>query len=100
MRFKLTIFAVLFCTCFSFTTTAQTVVDSKFGKGVFNVIAKDSSWSMKFATRMQILSTSIHDANDETSSEIDQNFLIRRARFKFAGFAFSPKLKYKFELGI
>lgn len=100
MRFKITLFAVLFCTCFSFTSSAQQVVDSKFGKGVFNVIAKDSSWSMKFATRMQFLSTSILDANDETTSEIDQNFLIRRARFKFDGFAFSPKLRYKFELGL
>lgn len=100
MKLKITLFVVLFSTCFSFTSNAQKVVDSKFGKGVFNVIAKDSSWSMKFATRMQFLSTSVLAANDDTSSEIDQNFLIRRARFKFDGFAFSPKLKYKFELGL
>lgn len=100
MKIKITLFAVLFCTCFSFTSNAQQVVDSKFGKGVFNVIAKDSSWSMKFATRMQFLSTSVLSANDPNSAEIDQNFLIRRARFKFDGFAFSPKLKYKFELGL
>lgn len=100
MKLKITLFVVLFSTCFAFTSNAQKVVDSKFGKGVFNVIAKDSSWSMKFATRMQFLSTSVLAANDDTSSEIDQNFLIRRARFKFDGFAFSPKLKYKFELGL
>jgi phosphate-selective porin OprO/OprP len=100
MRLKITLLVVLFCTCFTFTATGQKVIDSKFGKGIFNVIAKDSSWSMKFATRMQFLSTSILNANDEASSEIDQNFLIRRARFKFDGFAFSPKLKYKFELGL
>ena len=64
------------------------------------MIAKDSSWSMKFATRIQFLSTSVLSANDPNSAEIDQNFLIRRARFKFNGFAFSPKLKYKFELGL
>ena len=55
---------------------------------------------MKFATRMQFLSTSVLSANDPNSAEIDQNFLVRRARFKFDGFAFSPKLRYKFELGL
>ncbi len=100
MKRKFTLIAVLFCTCFSLTLTAQQEVDSKFGKGVFNIIAKDSSWSMKFATRMQFLSTSTLAANDPNSAEIEQNFLIRRARFKFDGFAFSPKLKYKFELGL
>lgn len=100
MKFKITLIIVLFCTCFSFTSNAQEVIDSKFGKGIFNVIAKDSSWSMKFATRIQFLSTSVLSADDPNSSEVDQNFLIRRARFKFDGFAFSPKLKYKFELGL
>lgn len=100
MKFKITLIVVLFYTFFSFTSNAQEIVDSKFGKGIFNVIAKDSSWSMKFATRMQFLSTSVLSANDPNSNEIDQNFLIRRARFKFNGFAFSPKLKYKFELGL
>lgn len=101
MKFSQIVNTVLFCICITLTTNAQQkVVDSKFGKGVFNVIAKDSSWSMKFATRMQILSTSMLEANNDASSEIDQNFLIRRARFKFDGFAFSPKLRYKFELGL
>ena len=100
MKFKVTLIIVLFYTCFSFTSNAQEVIDSKFGKGIFNVIAKDSSWSMKFATRIQFLSTSVLSADDPNSSEVDQNFLIRRARFKFDGFAFSPKLKYKFELGL
>jgi len=30
----------------------------------------------------------------------EQNFLVRRARLKFDGFAYSPKLKYKLELGL
>lgn len=97
---KLRYLLVVAILCLGYTTNAQKVVDSKFGKGVFNVIAKDSSWSMKFATRMQLLSTSSLSANDPNTAEIEQNFLIRRARFKFDGFAFSPKLKYKFELGL
>ncbi len=100
MEHKFTLIAVLFCTFLSFNTNAQKVVDTKFGKGLVNVIAKDSSWSMKFATRMQFLSTSVLAADDPSSSEIDQNFLVRRARFKFDGFAFSPKLRYKFEIGL
>lgn len=99
MKLKITLAGAIFCLFFS-QASAQKVVDSKFGKGVFNVIAKDSSWSMKFATRMQFLSTSVLSANEPESNEIEQNFLIRRARFKFDGFAFSPKLKYKFELGL
>lgn len=100
MKVNITIGLMLFCASISYTVKAQKVVDSKFGKGVFNVIAKDSSWSMKFATRIQILSTSVLSANDPNSSEVDQNFSIRRARFKFNGFAFNPKLKYKIELGL
>ena len=90
MKPKFILLAVIFCVCYSFTSNAQQVVDSKFGKGVFNVIAKDSSWSMKFATRMQFLSTSVLSANEPNSAEIEQNFLVRRARLKFNGFAFSP----------
>src|SRR5690606_20106056 len=30
----------------------------------------------------------------------EQSFLIRRARLKFDGFAYSPKLRYKIELGL
>lgn len=100
MNLKFPLIAVLFCTFLSFNANAQKVVDTKFGKGLVNVIAKDSSWSMKFATRMQFLSTSVLAANDPNSSEIDQNFLVRRARFKFNGFVYSTKLKYKFELGL
>lgn len=100
MKLKFTLTSIVFCILVSFTANAQKVVDTKFGKGLVNVIAKDSSWSMKFATRMQILSTSVLAANDPSSSEIEQNFSLRRARFKFDGFAFSPKLRYKFEIGL
>ena len=32
--------------------------------------------------------------------DYESNFLIRRARLKFDGYAYTPKLKYKFELGL
>ena len=98
MKLRNLLIIALFSFCYSLN--AQQVVDSKFGKGIFNVIAKDSTWSMKFATRIQLLSTYTLAANDPNSAAIEQNFLVRRARFKFNGFAFSPKLKYKFELGL
>jgi hypothetical protein len=75
---------------------SQKIETSKFGNGIFNIIGQDSSWTMKFAARMQLLGTS----NWENGVENQTNFLIRRARLKFDGYAFSPKLEYKIELGL
>jgi phosphate-selective porin OprO/OprP len=72
-----------------------------FGKGLFNLVGKDSSWTMKVATRMQILTVANWDENNTGGfSNPKQNSLIRRARLKFDGFAYSPKLQYKLELGL
>lgn len=88
---------VLLCS----TLYGQRVIDSKFGKGIFNVIAADSSWSMKFAARFQTLYVGAVDLNDSLGPiNAESNFLIRRSRLKFDGFAFSPKLKYKMEFGL
>jgi hypothetical protein len=80
---------------------SQRKIDSKFGKGLYNVIAADSSWSMKFGIRFQTLFIGSSDINDATGIENSTSqFLIRRSRLKFGGFAFSPKLQYKIELGL
>lgn len=72
-----------------------------FGKGLFNLVGKDSTWTMKIAARMQFLSISTWDEGaDGGLVNPEQNFLVRRARLKFNGFAYSPKLKYKLELGL
>jgi len=85
----------------SVNSKGQTIVDSKFGKGLYNVIAKDSSWSMKFGARFQTLFIGSFDDNDkEGITNAQSNFLIRRSRLKFDGFAYSPKLQYKLELGL
>ncbi|WP_025664393.1 porin [Aquimarina megaterium] len=98
MKLKNTLTAlVLFTLCF---VNAQETTETKFGKGILNVVAKDSSWSMKFATRFQLLSTTGWDINDNNYSKPETNFLVRRARLKFSGFAYSPKIKYKIELGV
>ena len=71
----------------------------KFGKGLFNLIGKDSSFSMNMSARMQMLGTSNWDLNNGLTNP-SSSLLVRLARLKFDGFAYSPKLKYKLELGL
>ena len=85
----------------SFKLSAQQGVNEiSFGKGLLNYVAADSSFSVKFAPRFQVRSMSSwdHDGNQYISPE--HNFIVRRSRLKFDGFAYSPKLKYKLELGL
>lgn len=83
------------------SVTGQDVTKNKFGKGLYNVMAEDSSYTMKFAVRMQSLFIGEWNINDSAGVGPGQSqFLIRRARLKFGGYAYSPKLKYKIELGL
>lgn len=84
----------------SFIGKSQEPNAPTFGKGLFNLIGKDSTWAMNVGARMQILAISSWDATDGSLQNPEQNFLVRRARLKFAGFAYSPKLEYKIELGL
>ena len=80
---------------------SQEVTNGKFGKGIYNVVATDSSWSMKVGARFQTLYIGEWDIDDKGNfRDGSSNFLIRRARLKFDGFAYSPKLEYKLELGL
>ena len=79
---------------------AQEINDNKFGNGMINFIAKDSSFSVKFAPRIQSRYQIERSYYEEDYDPVDINFSVRRARLKFDGFAFSPKLKYKIELGL
>ena len=79
--------------------SSQETSAPKFGNGLFNLIGKDSSFSMNVSARMQMLGTSNWDVNNGLSNPTS-NLLVRRARLKFSGFAYSPKLKYKLELGL
>jgi len=78
----------------------QQITDAKFGKGMLNFIAKDSSFSVKFAPRMQSRFESKWDYDGQSYDSKELNFLVRRARLKFDGFAFSKNFKYKIELGL
>lgn len=94
MKLKLSLTILLMS--FSLFTMAQETNAPKFGKGLFNLVGQDSTWTMKVATRMQFLAV----ANFQEGESGESNFLVRRARLKFNGYAFSPKLKYKLELGL
>ena len=77
---------------------AQEVTTSKFGKGLLNITGKDSTFYMNFSARMQYLSATSWSEGDFENRE--SNFLVRRSRLKFSGFAYNPKLTYKLELGL
>ena len=78
----------------------QQKVESKFGKGVY-VVANDSSFSMKFNARVQsLLQFEVPAGSENLMDDMTSNWLIRRSRLKFSGFAYSPKIKYKIELGL
>ena len=98
MNTKTLTLAILLCAFFS--SNAQEISDTSFGKGLINFVAKDSSFSVKFAPRFQVRSVSSWDYDGNQYGSPEHNFIVRRARLKFDGFAYSPKLKYKLELGL
>jgi phosphate-selective porin OprO and OprP len=81
------------------STHAQDDTSNKFGKGI-GIVAADSSFSMKFSTRIQTLFIAEMADDAEGLEDVSTNWLIRRARLKFGGFAYTPKLEYKIELGL
>lgn len=75
----------------------QNVLKDKFGKGL-NFIAKDSSFSGKVSMRMQNTYTGTYTEANKPSYK--DKFELRRARLKMDGYAFSPKVTYKFEIDL
>ncbi|WP_308991651.1 porin [Mariniflexile litorale] len=98
MKIKFSIVAILIYATTSLN--AQEINGSKFGKGLLNIVGQDSSWTMKVGLRMQFLSLASWDAEDGRLMNPNSDFSVRRARLKFEGFAYSPKLEYKLELGL
>jgi len=94
MKLKNTLLVLFAFTCIA--VNAQETKPTKFGKGIFNIVGQDSTWSMKIGARMQFLASSVWQEGESNNI----NFLVRRARLKFGGYAFTPKLRYKLELGL
>ena len=97
MKFNTTWIAIIL---FTLNSQAQEISDTSFGKGLINFVAKDSTFSIKFAPRFQVRYNSTWNHNGDLYESAEQNFLVRRSRLKFDGFAYSPKLRYKIELGL
>ncbi len=75
----------------------QDLTNTPFGKGIINLMAKDSSWTTKVAFRFQTRYDGEYDFSDSTFSD---RAYVRRARIKGHGYAFSPKIQYKFEYDV
>lgn len=80
---------------------AQDKTANKYGKGIVNFVAGDSSYSVKFNIRMQQLFVAQTTLDGELNQgDVTTNFFTRRSRLKFGGFAFNPKITYKLEIGL
>lgn len=85
-----------------FNSSFAQLTDYKFGKGLKYTNA-DSTFSLKAAFRFQSLFISEWSVRNDDFNYVEgleSNFLIRRSRLKFDGYALNPKLKYKLELGL
>lgn len=92
--------ASLFLLAFT-SSFAQVTEAPAFGKGLFNLVGKDSTFTMHIASRMQFLAIANWEKDaDGGLVNPESNFLVRRARLKFDGYVYTPKLEYKLELGL
>ncbi|MDB4089209.1 OprO/OprP family phosphate-selective porin [Flavobacteriales bacterium] len=85
-----------------FSQVSAQVNTNKFGKG-FDVVGKDSSFTMNIGMRFQSLYTNNWDVRNDELGDIanpTSNFLLRRSRLKFKGFVYNPKVQYKMEFGL
>ena len=96
INFSYIIYSIIIFT--SINLNAQEISAPKFGKGLLNIMGKDSTWGMNFAARVQYLTTTTWMEKDQGYSSPESNSLIRRSRLKFKGFAYHPNLTYKLEL--
>jgi hypothetical protein len=99
MKAKLLTLAFIL-TIFSTAISQETNSPGVFGKGIFNLMGKDSTWSMKVGARAQILTTAAWVKGPDGLTDSQTSFSIRRARIKMDGFILSPKLVYKIELSL
>ena len=96
---SLKLFVAISIATLSSAAFSQQTMTSTFGKGVY-IMGEDSSFTMKFNARVQSLLSFEAPAGEFNMDGMTSNWLIRRSRLKFSGYAYSPKLKYKIELGL
>jgi len=98
MKFSLALLVLLFGV--SVVMNAQNIEGPSLGNGIFNSVAKDSTWAMKMGLQLQFQGSAEWEERNSSFSDVETQFLIRRARLKFDGFIYSPKLTYKIALGL
>ncbi|MDA9775829.1 OprO/OprP family phosphate-selective porin [Flavobacteriales bacterium] len=88
--------------CAVYTSSQAQITTNTFGKGI-DFMGKDSSFFMNAGMRFQQLYTNDWDVVNDDFGNITNhtsNFLLRRARLKFKGYAFNPKFQYKIEMAL
>lgn len=93
---KIIIISIPLSIFFNPSVEAQDITGNTFGEGI-RIAAADSTFTLKFTARIQ--SRYQLELNSRTNEYTD-GFQIRRARLKFDGFAYSPRLAYKIELAV
>ena len=94
---QLTVFFLTVLLCCSINNTyAQSSAADFFGQG-YVLGSKDSNNYMKTSVRLQ---SRFDGTYLEDDSSFNKKYQFRRARVKFDGFAFSPKLAYKYEYDV
>lgn len=82
-------------------TQAQDTTNTTFGKGLINLVAKDSTWATKTTFRVQTRYEGLQIDDDNLKNKYSDRFFVRRARIKGSGWVTkSRRLKYKFEYDV
>lgn len=98
---RLCFFTLIAVTISSTSLIAQDTTNTTFGKGLINLVAKDSTWSTNTTFRIQTRYEGLHIDEDSEESSYSDRFYVRRARVKGSGWATkSQRLKYKFEYDV
>lgn len=96
MKTRFTLLAIAGILTISTSVFGQNTEVNTLGKGV-TFSPEDKSYEVKIGARFQTLYAGTLDL--ETDEYSDQ-LLTRRARLKFDGFVYSPKIRFKIELGL
>lgn len=96
MRFLKTTLLSLILVCSLQFVNAQDAVSSSWGKRL-NLVAKDSTFALKFGFRFQTLYDGRYNLDTD---DYEDALLVRRTRLKFDGWAIDPNIVYKLELAV
>lgn len=98
---RLCFFALIAAVIGSTSLQAQDTTNTTFGKGLINLVAKDSTWATSSTFRIQTRYEGLFIDDEALENSYTDRFRVRRARIKGSGWATkSRRLKYKFEYDV